>query len=217
MKTLSLHRPLIVMVAGLPGAGKSFFAKQFAEMFNVPCVRYDKVRSDLFGKPQFTTDENDIVGRIAYYMIGELTKTGRSFLVDGGCDTRAARLQLEQVAKLKGYGTLVIWVQTDPATARSRAQKRNPKKPDDAENVSLTATQFDDFSKRFAVPTKEEHVVISGRHAYSTQARTVLKKLAAPHTEALQNSTDRKVRQVATIHRPAVPKLNQPRRGVVIR
>lgn len=217
MKALSLQRPLIIMVTGLPGSGKSFFAKQFAETFGAACVRSDKIRSDLFGNPQFTVDENEIVGRVADYMVAELAKTGRSFLVDGICNTRAARLQIEQLAKANSYRTLVIWVQTDPSTAKVRSLKRNHKLPGNSENSNLTAEQFEDFSKRFAPPLKEDYVVISGRHAYSTQARTVLKKLATSHTDSAQDTAEQKARQVATISRPAAPKLNTPRRGVIIR
>jgi predicted kinase len=208
------------MVAGIPGAGKSFFARQFADTFSVACVRSDFIRSELFGQPQYTTDENEIVNRMGEYMASELAKTGRSFLIDGNCNTKAARTQIEKLAKTNGYKTLVIWVQADPYSAKQRSLKRNPKKIDDLYNPSLTATQFEVFSQRFVVPAKsEEYVVISGMHAYSTQARTVLKKIATPHTEAVastKNMSSSKVRQVATLSRPEPTKPSRPR-GVVIR
>lgn len=213
MKTLSLSRPLIIMLVGLPGAGKSFFARQFSETFSVSVASSDRVRYELFADPQFTNDENDIVSRMQDYIASELVKSGRSFMVDGGCSTRTARQKFEMLAKTNGYGTLVVWVQTDPTTARQRALKRSPQKQDDAYNASLNAEQFDTFSKRFDAPTKEQHVVISGRHTYSTQARTVLRKLAAPRAETVQvpNANDK---QVVAPER-AVPKARP--RDIVVR
>lgn len=220
MKNLSLARPLILMVVGIPGAGKSFFARQFAETFGAACVRADFIRAELFGQPQYTADENEIVGRMVEYMVGELAKTGRSFLIDGASNTRASRLQIEKLAKTNGYKTMVIWVQADPYSAKQRSLKRSSKKVDDLYNPSLTDTQFEVFAQRFASPTKgEEYVVISGMHAYSTQARTVLKKIATPHTEAVTSAKvaeDPKVRQVASLGRQEQTKPSRPR-GVVIR
>lgn len=205
-----------MIVVGLPGAGKSFFARQFAEMFGTACVSSDRIRYELFANPQYTTDENEIVARVGEYMAGELAKTGRSFIIDGGHNTKAARAQVEQLAKANGYKTLIIWVQTDPGAAKMRSLKRNPKKIDDLYNPSLSSTQYDVFAQRFAPPTKEQYVVISGMHAYSTQARTVLKKLAAPHTEEVTQPADQKVRQVTKLSRPEAPRPTRPR-NVVIR
>lgn len=181
MKTLSLEQPLIIMVVGLPGSGKSFFAQQFSETFNISSVSDDRIRAELFEKPEFTADENAIVDRMQSYMLEELVKTKRSFLVDGGSNTKSERQRLIQLAEKNGYGTLVIWVQTDVESARARATRPR-------ENASKTGTipglapyQFDRLSKLFAPPTREAYLVISGKHTYATQARTVLRKLAAPH------------------------------------
>ena len=44
MKSLSLAKPLVLVVIGLPGAGKSFFARQFSETFGAPMVSGDRIR-----------------------------------------------------------------------------------------------------------------------------------------------------------------------------
>lgn len=216
MKTLSLARPLIMVVVGLPGSGKSFFARQFAETFDVACISADRIRYEMTGKPQYTTEENEAVNRLIEYTAGEIAKTGRSFLIDGASNTRASRLQIEKIAKAQDYKTLVIWVQTDTATARLRSLKRNSKKIDDMFSPSLSDTQFQVFSQRLAAPNKEQYVVISGMHAYSTQARTVLKKLAAPHVQAIAKVEDQPDRQVVALERPDPPRPSRPR-NVVIR
>lgn len=188
MKQLTLNRPLILIIIGLPGAGKSFFARQFAETFGVACISENYVRSTLFSAPQFSREENAIIENLQQYMLGELVKTKRTFLLDGGCETRAQRLWVEKLAQQNGYDTLNIWVQTDEATAKLRATKRGNKKPEDLNSHSLSADQFQQFSKRFALTTRETYIVISGKHTYNTQARTVLRKLATPHRQAAEQA-----------------------------
>lgn len=207
MKALSLEQPLILMVVGLPGAGKSFFAQQFSETFNISAVSDNRIRGELFEKPEFSADENAIVERLQNYMLDELVKTKRSFLVDGGCNAKAERQQLSQLAEKNGYGTMLIWVQTDLDSARLRATR-----PRENSAPGLAPYQFDRLVKLFAPPTRgENYVVISGKHTYATQARTVLRKLAAPHAVEADAAHTKQKEQTKTRPAPTRP------RSVVIR
>lgn len=198
MKSLSLSRPLVMMMIGRPGAGKSFFARQFSTMFGAPVVSYDRLRFELFSQPTFSNEEQDILDRLVAYQVEELLKTNRTFIVDGGCNSKVARANFARLAKLAGYGTLSVWVQTDDATCQLRATKRSKRRADDVYNVSLTPDQFINQSKRLTQPTSESHVVISGKHTYNTQARTVLKKIIEPRqavaNEVHQEATEKQIR-----------------------
>lgn len=183
MKSLSLSKPLIMITMGYPGAGKSFFARQFADMFGAPLVSYDRLRYELFTEPSYSPDEHAVVQQIGQYMVNELAKTSRTLIVDGGGSSRAERQSLIMLARKQGYSTLVVWVQTDLTTCGMRAIKRNPNKLDDKFNTSLTDEQFNAQVKRLAKPSVyEDTVVISGKHTFSTQARTVLKKITTPRS-----------------------------------
>jgi predicted kinase len=204
----------MLMIVGNPGAGKSFFARQFSETFDAPVVSLDRIRFELFANPTFGNDENDLVTRIAAYFIEELLKTKRSFLIDGGCNARADRVRLAQLAKKSGYDAPVVWVQTDAATCRARALKRNPgKRADDKYNPSLSEETFDTLVRRFTEPTRENHVVISGKHTYSTQAKMVLRKMVA----AREAAADVVHRQETEQTNQATQRPNANRRGIVIR
>jgi predicted kinase len=224
MKTLSLSRPLILMLIGLPGSGKSFFGRQFAEMFGAPLVSNDRLRYELFAQPTYSEEEQEVIQRVADYQIEELLKTHRSFVVDGGCETKLDRQKFEQWAKKHNYGTLIVWVQTDEQTSRMRSTKRNPKRPDDVYSPSIAESKWSELSKRFAQPVKEPYMVISGKHAFSTQAKMVLRKLATPHTEQASSAHEqergqspRVVRRgVNTPRAPERPNSSQGRRSVLI-
>lgn len=213
MKSLNLAQPQMLIIVGNPGAGKSFFARQFSETFDAPVVSVDRIRYELFANPTYGNDENDLVGRVAGYFVEELLKTKRSFLVDGGCNARAERTRLAQLAKKADYASPVIWVQTDVATCRARALKRNPeKRAGDKFSPSLSDQLFDALTRRFTEPTHEKHVVISGKHTYGTQAKMVLRKLVADReAEAHQAHREGLEQARQTQQRP-----EPNRRGIVI-
>jgi predicted kinase len=214
MKSLNLARPQMLMIVGNPGAGKSFFARQFSETFDAPVVSLDRIRYELFANPTFSNDENDLVNRMAGYFIEELLKTKRSFVIDGGCNTRADRVRLTQLAKKADYAAQIVWVQTDVATCRARALKRNPdKRIDDKYNPSLSEQLFDTMVRRFTEPSRENHVVISGKHTYSAQAKMVLRKLVAAR-EAVADAVHRQETEQA---KQASQRPDVNRRGIIIR
>ena len=187
MKSLSLTRPLVIMMIGLPGAGKSFFARQFAESFNAPLISTDQLRTEIIGEPSYSKDEDVLLDRLATQFAQELFKTKKSFIIDGGCNPRTNRQDIERLAKAKGYGILLIWVQTDGPTCRQRATKRSATREGDLLNVSMTNEAFDNLVKRFTAPSASEpYFVISGKHTFATQLRVILKKLTPARDEVAQ-------------------------------
>ncbi|MEK7621153.1 MAG: ATP-binding protein [Patescibacteria group bacterium] len=209
MKSLSLSKPLILIVVGLPGSGKSFFARQFSETFSAPSVSYDRLRFIMFPGQGFTKDEQSTIDQVANFEVDELLKTKKTFIVDGGGLTRVHRLEIRKKAQAKDYDTLLVWVQTDQNTAKYRSMKRSSRRKDDKYNTSLTGQQYEQLAKRFSPPSSNEaSIVISGKHTYATQARMVLKKLVTPRASDTQTIVN---------HANRSPNASSPRRNVIIR
>ena len=179
MEALTLSSPMVIEVVGLPGAGKSFFANQFASTFGAALVSRDKIRWTLFAKHTYSDSENAMVDQVAELLITELFRTKKTFILDGGCNTLAERREISNRARRNGYRVLTIVVQTDEPTSRRRATKRNEKKQGDRYKQSLTSEQFDSFKKAYAEPPTDQAdvVVISGKHTYNAQAKVVLRKM----------------------------------------
>lgn len=209
MKSLSLSKPLVLITIGIPGSGKSFFARQFSDTFSAPVVSYDKLRHTLFADNGFGKKQQDIVDTIANFEIDELLKTRKTFIVDGGANTKAQRVELRKKTQQASYDTLLVWVQTDQNTAKYRSMKRSSRKNDDKYNPSISGEQYDQLAKRFSPPQhNESSVVVSGKHTYPTQAKVVLKKLVTPRAEATRNIVN---------HANRAPDASAPRRNVIIR
>lgn len=193
MKSLHLSKPHLLVTVGIPGSGKSTFAQKFATMFRAPCVTYDDIRP--------FTDNDQNARYIMNHQISELLKTRQTIVIDGGADTRSERAELARLARAAGYENLLIWIQTDPATAKARAMK--PAK--DSQKYTLSSEEYDRLFRHFSIPSMlEKTVVISGKHTYATQAKIVLKKLSESRSTSQQPSPparpDASIRRNIIIH-----------------
>jgi hypothetical protein len=80
------------------------------------------------------------------------------------------------------------------------------------------------MAQRFVQPQKEPYMVISGKHAFSTQAKMVLRKLASPHAQEATSAHAEETRQATrpdarTSHVPRAPErpnASHGRRSVLI-
>ena len=148
-------------MVGVPGAGKTQFASEFAEMFGAP-------RLDCAVLAELSDDETK-VNLASGAILKELMKTRQTIVFEGATEKRAWRMELARAARAAGYKVLLVWVQTDLPTAKARWMKT--KGGDEA--------LFEHKMKQFSAPhASESCIVISGRHTYTTQARALLKKLS---------------------------------------
>ena len=165
MKSLSLTKPHMIVMVGIPGSGKSFFAEKFSNTFHAPYINYQKVSSLA----------QDNAEKVCFYLLDELLKTQQTIIFDGLSNTRTERIELARRAKDADYEPLFIWTQTDLATAKARIV--TPKK-------GISSDEYDQLHRRFTPPSQaEKPLVISGKHTYATQAKVVLQKISTPRAE----------------------------------
>jgi predicted kinase len=168
MKSLQLTKPHLIVIVGIPGSGKTFFAEQFSKTFSAPFLNYVDLLALL---------QDDATTQTVWdYIFDQLCLTKQTLLIEGGGATRAERRDLTALARTKGYQTLYIWVQTEPVTAQMRATKNNGR--------ALSENEFETAVKHFEpLVATEKYMVISGKHTYASQAKNVLKKLVSPRAE----------------------------------
>lgn len=184
MKSLSLSKPHVIVMVGIPGSGKSFFAEHFAETFNAPLISYGQLRTELFDQPLYTDGETETIQRISDYVLDQLYKTNRTFIYEGAASSRTERQEITKKARSVGYEPLFIWVQTESTTAKLRIQKAGKGK------TTISPAQFDRALKHFSAPhANEKAVVISGKHTYASQLRIVLKRLVEPRIEIIDKQS----------------------------
>ncbi|HTK39747.1 MAG TPA: AAA family ATPase [Patescibacteria group bacterium] len=165
MKQLHVSTPHCLIVTGLPGSGKTKFARAFADTFGAPFFDTPAVRS--FVSEDFPAD--DLVNEL----ISQFMRTKATLVIETGAGSRIERQELVKHAKANGYTPLVVWVQTDPSIARRRATvstREHAAVYDDA--------SFDRTARKFTPPNETEPTcVISGMHTQASQLRVVLKRI----------------------------------------
>ena len=191
MKPLRLNLPHVIVMVGIPGSGKSFFAEHFAGTFSAPLVSSIVIRSMLVQTPTFSVSEQAAVKRVSHHLLDELLKTNQTIVVDIPSDSRIDRIDITRKVKAAGYEVLFVWVQTESTAAKSRATKTSKDR-----HFALTDEQYDSFIKHFTVPSAtEKAIVISGKHTYASQLKIVLSRLVLAKSQPETTFRERPIDQ----------------------
>lgn len=187
MKSLQLNEPHVIIMVGIPGSGKSFFAEHFAATFNIPLVSYSNLKNELFTKHTGNNSGHTATKKVASILLKELIKTNQTLVYDGITDTNAERKKLIDVANKAGYTPTILWVQTDTSSAKMRATKRTK------DGVYLSDDEFTAALSSFMPPNKSENpIVISGKHTYASQLKIVLKRLTETRPQLIEKDALKK-------------------------
>lgn len=179
----------MLVVVGIPGSGKTFFASQFSDTFNSPYVDYGYFRR-MAGDFKAGT-------KLAGYTLLQVLKSKQTVVIEGRGATANDRLEIVKAAHRVGYNVMFIWIQTDPDASEDRALN--------SKTAPITQQEFNRQASEFqSLGEKENYIVVSGKHTYASQARVVLKRLVA----ARENPTK-------TIL--PTPTRNHPGRGRLVR
>jgi len=156
----------VIIMVGIPGAGKTTFAEHFTKTFQAPFVNVQAI--------QAATAINDATALVtSNLMLDEIFKTKRTVIYEGPTSTKTDRVELIKKITAAGYSHLLVWVQTESLEAKRRATKKQ------ADNSQLSSDEFNAAIQHFQAPSvTEKPIVISGKHTYNTQLKIVLKHLA---------------------------------------
>ncbi|MBA2279082.1 ATP-binding protein [Candidatus Saccharibacteria bacterium] len=221
MEKIQPQTPFLLLLYGFPGSGKTYFARQFGESVQLAHLEQDRIRYELFEQPRFTKQENFALNRIMEYMSGEFLTAGISVIFDMNAMRISQRRILREVARKNKASTVVVWFQVDADTAYIRNAKRDRRKQDDRFAVGYDVEQFKQLAAYMQHPEPtEDFVVVSGKHSFTGQMNSVLKKLdemkVVSHSAAVHRLV--KPELVNIVPSPQVEDPNRPaRRNIVLR
>lgn len=214
-------KPFLLLLYGFPGAGKTYFARQFTEAVQAVHLEQDRIRSELFEHPRFSKQENAALNRITEYMVGEFLSAGISIVLDMNAMRISQRRTYREIARHSKATTLAVWFQVDADTAFMRNQKRDRRKADDRYAVGYDPDQFRQLAAYMQHPEPtEDFVVVSGKHSFAGQLSSVLKKLSDMQTIKASAAAHQMVKPelVNLVPAPVVHEPGRPhRRNIVLR
>ena len=106
-------KPLLIMLYGYPGSGKSYVARQLSNHLQAAHVQGDRIRFELFEQPRFDKQENAVVTQLMDYMTEEFLNSGISVIYDtngekygiwGGLSER----ERKRIRSVKHIGTIAV-------------------------------------------------------------------------------------------------------------
>jgi predicted kinase len=95
MAKLNFTKPVLILLYGYPGSGKTYFSRQLVDEVNIANLQADRIRTEMFEKPTYTQQEDAVVQRIMNYLTEELLSAGVSVIYD----TNALRISQRRVLK----------------------------------------------------------------------------------------------------------------------
>lgn len=110
----------VIYTVGIPGSGKSHFAKELAKKEKALILSSDEIRHELYGDS--TIQKSRIIYRVLYERLNEYIKNGQSVIVDATNIDRERRMF--SLNKLKGIQAECYYFDTPFDICMKRNQKR---------------------------------------------------------------------------------------------
>lgn len=213
-------KPLLIMLYGFPGAGKSYFARQLCEHLQAAHVQSERLRGELFENPRYDNQENIIINQLSEYMLGEFLNAGVSVVYDMNAMRASQRHMLRNLARQTHAHPLLVWFQIDPDSAYTRASKRDRRRVDDRYAQPISRESFKEVIGHMQNPANtEDYVVVSGKHPFATQLSAIMKRLHELKMVGSEDLTTRVVKPglVNLVPNPAAGRVDLSRRNIIIR
>ena len=112
------------MVCGLPGVGKSTFARRLAERSGFLIMESDALRQVLFDPATYGPTESARLFLAIHTLMGELLAQGVPLIFDATNLREAHRQQVYRVAAAAGATVVPVWVEAPATWVRQRLARR---------------------------------------------------------------------------------------------
>lgn len=142
---------MIVIVFGLPGSGKSYFASRLAKMINAGYVNSDRLRKEMFEKRTYTEQEKAAVYHAMLEKMKDAVDENRNLVLDATFHKSKTRKPFIEETKGK-ESIFFIEVKADENTIRKRLKKDRPDSEADFEVYKFIKKEYE--------PLNTEHLLL---------------------------------------------------------
>ncbi|HEX7455859.1 MAG TPA: ATP-binding protein [Candidatus Nanoarchaeia archaeon] len=162
----SFKKPLVIILVGIPGSGKTTLARKLVEKFPLTILNEEDMTSFLSPRATIFKKSSTEVFQLATKTIEQLVKSGKACIYDANIKTREQRELLKKTVEDFGGGSLLIYLDCPKEICYERLQKQNLAiERGETKGFILDKDffEFEAYSTRIPSP-EEQHV------SYSCQA-----------------------------------------------
>jgi predicted kinase len=117
-------RPVIVLVSGLPGTGKSFFCRKLTEKAPLLVLESDRLRKTLFTVPEYCTEESTRLFNACHTLIDTLLHEGVSIVFDATNLSEKHRERIYHIVDRSGAKLIIVEVRAPAEIVCQRLRNR---------------------------------------------------------------------------------------------
>ena len=150
--------PFLVMLSGLPGTGKSYFARKLVQRVPFLVLESDRLRKSLVPDPKYTRGEHARVFAACHMLLEEFLGEGRRVLLDATNLTEQYRQPVYRMADQVSAPLVIIRFTAPEQTVRKRLTQRAAGL--DPENYSDASWLIHTRLRQGAQPIEREHITV---------------------------------------------------------
>ncbi len=136
---------MIVIVFGLPGSGKSYFASRLAELINAEYLNSDRLRKEMFQHRTYSDKEKESVYNKMLEKMQSATAQKKSLVLDATFHKRETRKLF--IDKIKEGDIYFIEVWADETITKERLKQSRPDSEADFEVYKLIKQSWEPLGK----------------------------------------------------------------------
>lgn len=175
-----MKKPLLIMFVGVPGSGKTTFARQLAEKLDAVHINSHGFRvalKDLIDSSRYSMDIPEERAKIDAaifsamdYAARQILTSGTTVLYDCNANKRADRLAKQHLARLSGGELCVVRLVASESVALQRAVDREDNENQAKFSREVAQRIIREFSDAIEEPLPDENAVeISGELPFEEQ------------------------------------------------
>jgi len=166
-------RPVLVMLCGLPGTGKSYLARRLAEHLPFVIIETDFVRKTLFSPPTYSARESALVHRVCHTLIEKLLRKGLRVIFDATNLVEFQREYVYRLAEHSGAKLVIVKTVAPEEVVQERLHKRRQRR--DAHDISDADWSVYRRMKRRQQPIARPHLVVDTSRDVEKAVRKILR------------------------------------------